>query len=169
MAKQTDERDQFNVAARVRQRERPTSQAMTKDRHHLGEGPLAQVPTTAKASEYEVGYGRPPKHSQFQPGQSGNPNGRPKGAKSPFTLLREELQRKVTLRENGTVTTVTKLEAIMKRVVADTLGGKASQTKLLFALLHVFETQDATVPDDRNLSHADEELLRNLLKGFSDE
>ena len=27
--------------------------------------------------KYEVGYGKPPKQSQFQPGQSGNPNGRP--------------------------------------------------------------------------------------------
>lgn len=143
----------------VRQRERPRPSTETV------------VPASSPPAEqpYEVGYGRPPKHAQFQPGRSGNPNGRPKGAKSPFTLLREELQSKVTLRENGRVTTVTKLEAIMKRVVADTLSGKASQTKLLFALLHVFEAQDANVPEDRNLSHADEELLRTLLKDFADE
>jgi hypothetical protein len=27
---------------------------------------------------YTVGYGRPPKHTRFKPGQSGNPKGRPK-------------------------------------------------------------------------------------------
>lgn len=143
----------------VRRRERP-------------QPPIAApVPAPSHPSEepYEVGYGKPPRHAQFQPGQSGNPNGRPKGARSPFTLLRQELQSKVTLRENGRVTTVTKLEAIMKRVVADTLSGKPSQTRLLFALLHVFEAQDAATPDDRNLSRSDEELLRNLLKGFADE
>ena len=33
-----------------------------------------------KTDGYEVGYRKPPKHSQFKPGQSGNPNGRPRGA-----------------------------------------------------------------------------------------
>ena len=28
--------------------------------------------------DYEVGYGKPPKHSRFKPGQSGNPKGRPR-------------------------------------------------------------------------------------------
>lgn len=155
----TNPRATGHPAPAIRRRERPRPKTE------------AQVPAPSPVSDqsYEVGYGKPPKRSQFQPGQSGNPNGRPKGAKSPFTLLREELRSKVTLRENGRVTTVTKLEAIMKRVVADTLSGKASQTKLLFALLHVFEAQDASVPEDRNLSRSDEELLRNLLKGFADE
>lgn len=41
--------------------------------------------------EYEVGYGRPPTHTRFQPGKSGNPNGRPKGSKNTKTILMEEL------------------------------------------------------------------------------
>jgi len=141
----------------VRQRERPQSPTG------------APVHRPSSGEPYEVGYGKPPKHAQFQPGQSGNPNGRPKGARSPFALLRQELQQNVTLRENGRETTVSKLEAIMKRVVADTLSGKPSQTKLLFALLHQLEAQDAASPSGNSLSRSDEELLRNLLKGFGDE
>lgn len=142
--------------APVRRRERPQPPAD------------AVVPEASPASEqsYEVGYGKPPKHSQFQPGQSGNPNGRPRGSKSPFTLLREELQQKVTLREGDKVTTVTKLEAIMKRVVNDTLGGKVSPTKLLFPLLHVFEAQFATESEPNKLSSKDQEIVFAMLRGM---
>ena len=37
--------------------------------------------------DYAVGYGRPPKATQFKPGRSGNPRGRPKGAKSEDTMI----------------------------------------------------------------------------------
>jgi hypothetical protein len=44
----------------------------------------------------DVGRSKPPKHTQWRPGQSGNPNGRPKKAASLTTLLKEELERPVT-------------------------------------------------------------------------
>src|ERR1700742_2968486 len=46
-----------------------------------------------------VGYKRPPKHTQFRPGQSGNPKGRPKGTQNLKSDLREELGEIVRVRE----------------------------------------------------------------------
>lgn len=45
--------------------------------------------------DYEVGFGKPPKHTQFEKGRSGNPKGRPKGSKNIPMLVREIFDEKV--------------------------------------------------------------------------
>ena len=67
--------------------------------------------------DYEVGYKKPPKATRFQPGQSGNPNGRPKGTKNLKTDLAEELQERIVLREGGERRTVSKQRAMLKRLI----------------------------------------------------
>ena len=51
--------------------------------------------------DYEVGYSKPPRHTRFVKGQSGNPRGRPPGAKNFATLLSEALNETVIVTENG--------------------------------------------------------------------
>jgi hypothetical protein len=46
------------------------------------------------SGDYEVGYGKPPKHTRFKPGQSGNPKGRPKASKDFRSLLHRALFKK---------------------------------------------------------------------------
>lgn len=48
---------------------------------------------------YEVGYARPPVATRFKPGQSGNPGGRPKGAKNRLPAFHEERMKQIILDE----------------------------------------------------------------------
>src|SRR5438445_13720304 len=90
--------------------------------------PAAGPPTTSPARrrppmpsdherDYEVAYGKPPRHSRFKTGQSGNPRGRAPGAKNLRTLLSEALNECVIVTENGGRRKVTKREAIIKQPV----------------------------------------------------
>jgi Family of unknown function (DUF5681) len=52
--------------------------------------------------DYVVGKYRPPVHTRWQPGQSGNPSGRPKGRLNVKTELKELLRKKITIRDGET-------------------------------------------------------------------
>ena len=85
-------------------------------------------------ADYEVGYGRPPSRTRFRKGQSGNPRGRPKGARNLATDLAEELNEVIEVRENGTVRRISKQRAMVKSLAAQTLKGNARATAQLFSL-----------------------------------
>jgi len=73
---------------------------------------------------YDVGYKKPPKNGRFKKGQSGNPNGRPKGSKNFVTILTKELNQKITVNENGKQKNISRMEAMVKRLVAEALQGE---------------------------------------------
>jgi Family of unknown function (DUF5681) len=82
--------------------------------------------------QYEVGYRKPPKHTRFQKGRSGNPRGRPRGSKGWITLVREAVTAKVEVRENGRpLRTITKLEAAVTQVVNRAATGDLRALALL--------------------------------------
>jgi hypothetical protein len=72
-----------------------------------------------------VGYKKPPKHHQFRPGQSGNPSGRPKGARNFKSDLRDELNEMTSFREGGHEISISKQRALIKRLVASAIDGDA--------------------------------------------
>ena len=81
-----------------------------------------------------VGYKSPPIHTRFQPGQSGNPSGRPKGVQNLKTLFNKILNEKIAVREGSEIRKVSKAEAILRTVVVGALKGDVRHTAMLVKL-----------------------------------
>src|SRR5271170_5485232 len=95
--------------------------------------PQADVAANVEApagADNRVGYRRPPKHSRFQPGQSGNPRGRPPGVKSLSDIVRKIVGQKVTVTENGRARRVPRLEAILLRAASEASRGDGRALRL---------------------------------------
>ena len=97
-------------------------------------------------SDYEVGYKKPPVHTRFQKGKSGNPRGRPKGSANYLTLLRRVLGQKVTITEAGKPRTITKIEAAMTQLLNKAALGdtRAFQATLKVVALLGFKPEKET-------------------------
>jgi RNA polymerase-interacting CarD/CdnL/TRCF family regulator len=82
------------------------------------------------------GYKRPPLHTQFKPGQSGNPSGRPKKKATTFVeALERELSRKISVVEGGERQKISKLDAIVKQQTNKAASGDLKATALLLGVL----------------------------------
>jgi Family of unknown function (DUF5681) len=93
----------------------------------------------------QVGYGRPPVHSRFKPGQSGNPKGRPKGSQNLRTLFNKILREKVSLREGARVRKVSKAEAVLRSLVLGAMKGDPKNVVTMFKLAEqTGQFEDAT-------------------------
>jgi len=86
---------------------------------------------------YQVGYGRPPVHSRFKPGVSGNPSGRPRGSQNFKTLLDRILKEVIPLLDGEQHRKVSKAEAITRRLVIGALKGDSRSQITLFRLAEI--------------------------------
>ena len=109
------------------------------------------------STSYEVGYKKPPKHTRFQPGQSGNSRGRPKGTKNLKTDLIEELGEKIVVREGKRPHKVSKQRALLKSVVNRAIQGDARATAIaLSTMMRLLDTGEGA-PDVED-GFSDDEL-----------
>jgi len=120
--------------------------------------------------DYEVGYGKPPKHSRWKPGESGNPRGKEKGHKGLKTDLEAEL--------NATATVTGKdgwsKKGRQQRLVMATLcrraanGDLKAQALLIPMILNIFGVEDRRA-GPKTLSVQDQTLLDELLASRGEE
>jgi hypothetical protein len=121
-----------------------------------------------KKSDYEVGYGKPPRETRFVKGRSGNPRGRPRGAKSFNTLLSDKLNEPVTVAENGGRRKISKREAIVTQLVNRSAAADFRAIKILLDIVRDIERQTEPISSETaEFSEADERVLKQLRARFS--
>ena len=114
---------------------------------------------------YPVGYGKPPMHTRFKKGESGNPKGRPRNTLNLATVLVRTLREQVVINEGGQRKTVTKLEAAVKQLANKAASGDLGALRQLFMLVDMVDqrSQEKSTPIT-SLHAADQEVVKGLLK-----
>jgi hypothetical protein len=108
---------------------------------------------------YPVGYRKPPKHSRFKRGESGNPKGRPKGTRNLKSDVEEELQRRITVREAGREQPVSKQRGVIMALFNKALQGDPRAINMLLDLIMRFTDEAAADTAEEALSATDQEIL----------
>lgn len=117
-------------------------------------------------TDNRIGNRRPPKHSQFKAGQSGNPRGRPKGRISLTRLLEKHLDAKMTATIGGQTKTITRREALIYGFVGDALKGKDRVRKHMIDLLLILEAQNQPATADAGSDAQDDAVIKGFLQRY---
>jgi hypothetical protein len=129
------------------------------------------------SDSYEVGYGRPPRNTQFKKGVSGNPKGRPRKALDFDDALLRESMAFVTINENGRPRRISKHELAIKQLLNKTIGGNIPAARIYFGHYQVAsekkavrEASQSSGPKkyDDVSSLTDEELMKLIAGDLKD-
>jgi Family of unknown function (DUF5681) len=120
---------------------------MNKNKHISNESPHSD----------SIGYRRPPKNRQFQPGESGNPSGRPRGTRNFKTDLREELSEIIAFREGDREVSISKQRALIKRLITSAINGDA---RAIATVMSFCARAFGDEGDDQQLAPEDREIVQ---------
>jgi uncharacterized protein DUF5681 len=109
--------------------------------------------------DYQVGYGKPPLHTRFKQGRSGNPRGRSRDEKNLSTLLNEALNEPVVVTENSGLKRISKRQAAFKQLVNEAAKGNWRALKLLVDILQDIERRAEPQTQESSFSLADEKVI----------
>ena len=110
-----------------------------------------------------VGYRKPPQHSRYRAGQSGNPQGRPRGSKNLATLVHQALEEKVVVTEDGRRRKISKRQAIVAQLVNRSAQADLKATQILLGLMQEIERRNEAQSTDTNGFAAEDDQVMQLL------
>lgn len=110
-----------------------------------------------------TGYKIPPKDTQFKPGKSGNPKGRPKGRKNTYTELSEVLSQKISITMDGKPVKINKRTAILLQAVNRAVKGELRAIQHILPYMLAIDAENEHFDAIREtLSTNDQAILENL-------
>ena len=114
--------------------------------------------------EYAANYRKPPLHTRFKKGQSGNPRGRPK--KDLPALLVAALNEPVFVTIDGERRKITKREAVITQLVNESASANLRATKMLIDMMKDAEKKTGAEPppEPHRFAPADEEVIKNVVE-----
>jgi hypothetical protein len=132
--------------------------------------PRRKTTTTSTGDDnkgYEVGYGKPPTHSQFRPGQSGNPAGRRKGLRNLATDVKSTLGKPVKVKEGGRTRTRSTQEGLLMVLREKALRGDQRALELYLGLAGRHNTDGLEIGAAQALPADDQAILAAYVGKFA--
>lgn len=106
--------------------------------------------------DYKVGYKKPPVETQFPPGQSGNPSGRPKGTVRLNDIVTAELNSLIMVMADGTEKPIPKMEAMVKALTAKAMQGDVKAANVILKLAAPAEEEAFRAQREYDMKGVDE-------------
>ena len=110
---------------------------------------------------FAVGYKKPPRHSRFQPGRSGNPRGKQKGVRNFGTDVKRTLEVPVRLNDQGRARRVSTQEAALLRLREMALNGDPRSIVQILELAKIFNNSTAVESVGDEARAAEDQAILN--------
>jgi hypothetical protein len=111
-----------------------------------------------------IGYGKPPRRTQFVRGRSGNPKGRPKGSQNFATLLHKIGRQRVRVTDNGGSRYITKFEATMLQLINKAASGDLKAIRELLCWTRSLEDPEQTAIPSPVLHESDDAVMTSIVE-----